>query len=234
MSAFGFAASEQTKKSHSAERCIKTASRQEAPAGGTKSKLTKVFFEDLCLTQCGSPAYAAPEVLSRKPYGRQADVWSIGVNLYAMLVGTLPFTVQPFSLTGLLSKMLRQEINTFPRDLSNDAIDIIRGLLTPDPDKRLRLAQVLTHPWLQRSEQAKESVSQANKLTFIATPAAKLTREGGRAHRVERTGCCRIATLAKSQSPCGSRSPQVSIHSVTHCLSHKLLAGRSRTNGQLD
>ncbi|BHF70578.1 hypothetical protein SprV_0301363000 [Sparganum proliferum] len=208
LSAFGLAASEQTKKSHSADRCTKSVFRPGVPTGKSEPNPTKVFFEDLCLTQCGSPAYAAPEVLSRKPYGRQADVWSIGVNLYAMLVGTLPFTVQPFSLIGLLSKMLQQEINTFPRDVSKDAMDLIRGLLTPDPNERLRLTQVLTHAWLTGRGQTAQSLAQTNKLTSTSASLANLPLEVGRPRRVGRTGCSRLTALAKSQSTCGSRGPQ--------------------------
>ncbi|KAK1344379.1 hypothetical protein QTO34_014946 [Cnephaeus nilssonii] len=69
-------------------------------------------------TQCGSPAYAAPELLARKKYGPKIDVWSIGVNMYAMLTGTLPFTVEPFSLRALYQKMVDKEMNPLPTQLS--------------------------------------------------------------------------------------------------------------------
>jgi serine/threonine protein kinase len=45
-------------------------------------------------TQCGSPAYAAPEIFAHQDYGPEVDIWSIGVNMYAMLAGKLPFKVE--------------------------------------------------------------------------------------------------------------------------------------------
>jgi serine/threonine protein kinase len=45
-------------------------------------------------TQCGSPAYAAPEIFAHEDYGPEVDIWSIGVNMYAMLAGKLPFKVE--------------------------------------------------------------------------------------------------------------------------------------------
>ncbi|XP_042644390.1 hormonally up-regulated neu tumor-associated kinase isoform X2 [Tyto alba] len=77
-------------------------------------------YSDPFSTQCGSPAYAAPELLARKKYGPKIDVWSIGVNMYAMLTGTLPFTVEPFSLRALYQKMVDKEMNPFPTQLSTE------------------------------------------------------------------------------------------------------------------
>ncbi|TNN48313.1 Hormonally up-regulated neu tumor-associated kinase [Liparis tanakae] len=64
-------------------------------------------------------AYAAPELLARKKYGPKVDVWSIGVNMYAMLTGNLPFTVEPFSLRALHQKMVDKEMNPLPPSLSS-------------------------------------------------------------------------------------------------------------------
>uniref|UniRef100_A0A667Z7X2 non-specific serine/threonine protein kinase n=1 Tax=Myripristis murdjan TaxID=586833 RepID=A0A667Z7X2_9TELE len=92
-------------------------------------------YSDPFSTQCGSPAYAAPELLSRKKYGPKVDVWSIGVNMYAMLTGTLPFTVEPFSLRALHQKMVDKEMNPLPPSLSTAAICLLKKLLEPDPNK---------------------------------------------------------------------------------------------------
>ncbi|KAJ8266666.1 hypothetical protein GJAV_G00133230 [Gymnothorax javanicus] len=105
-------------------------------------------YSDPFSTQCGSPAYAAPELLSRKKYGPKVDVWSIGVNMYAMLTGTLPFTVEPFSLRALHQKMVDKEMNPLPSHLSTDAVCLVKKLLEPDPIKRPNIHQVMSDPWL--------------------------------------------------------------------------------------
>ncbi|XP_035239654.1 serine/threonine-protein kinase BRSK2-like [Anguilla anguilla] len=105
-------------------------------------------YTDPFSTQCGSPAYAAPELLNRQKYGPKVDVWSIGVNMYAMLTGMLPFTVEPFSLTSLHGKMVNKEMNPLPPDLSPGAAMLLRNLLEPDPVKRPTIQQVVTNPWL--------------------------------------------------------------------------------------
>nr|XP_033803380.1 hormonally up-regulated neu tumor-associated kinase [Geotrypetes seraphini] len=105
-------------------------------------------YTDPFSTQCGSPAYAAPELLARKKYGAKVDVWSIGVNMYAMLTGTLPFTVEPFSLRALYQKMVEKEMNPLPGHLSPVAINFLRSLLEPDPAKRPNIQQALANRWL--------------------------------------------------------------------------------------
>uniref|UniRef100_A0A8C6QA85 Hormonally up-regulated neu tumor-associated kinase n=1 Tax=Nannospalax galili TaxID=1026970 RepID=A0A8C6QA85_NANGA len=108
-------------------------------------------YADPFSTQCGSPAYAAPELLARKKYGPKIDVWSIGVNMYAMLTGTLPFTVEPFSLRALYQKMMDKEMNPLPSQLSTGAINFLRSLLEPDPVKRPNIQQALANRWLNEN-----------------------------------------------------------------------------------
>ncbi|KAM9319519.1 hormonally up-regulated neu tumor-associated kinase [Gastrophryne carolinensis] len=105
-------------------------------------------YTDPFSTQCGSPAYAAPELLARKKYGPKVDVWSIGVNMYAMLTGTLPFTVEPFSLRALYQKMVDKSMNPLPSHLSPAALNFLRLLLEPDPLKRPNIQQALANRWL--------------------------------------------------------------------------------------
>lgn len=105
-------------------------------------------YSDPFSTQCGSPAYAAPELLARKKYGPKVDVWSIGVNMFAMLTGTLPFTVEPFSLRALYQKMVDKEMNPLPTHLSPVSVNFLRSLLEPDPMKRPNIQQALANRWL--------------------------------------------------------------------------------------
>ncbi|ESP01093.1 hypothetical protein LOTGIDRAFT_140020 [Lottia gigantea] len=104
--------------------------------------------QEFCVTQCGSPAYAAPELLSHQKYGPQVDVWSIGVNMFAMLTGSLPFTVEPFNIKALHNKMVMGLMNPIPEHLSNECRDLLRKFLTPDPEKRVTITDAMKHHWL--------------------------------------------------------------------------------------
>nr|XP_017518153.2 hormonally up-regulated neu tumor-associated kinase isoform X1 [Manis javanica]XP_036870704.1 hormonally up-regulated neu tumor-associated kinase isoform X2 [Manis javanica] len=119
-------------------------------------------------TQCGSPAYAAPELLARKKYGPKIDVWSIGVNMYAMLTGTLPFTVEPFSLRALYQKMVDKEMNPLPTQLSTGAVNFLRSLLEPDPVKRPNIQQALANRWLNENYTGKVpcTVTHPNRISL--------------------------------------------------------------------
>ncbi|SZF01942.1 unnamed protein product [Blumeria hordei] len=109
---------------------------------------------DLMQTSCGSPCYAAPElVVSDSLYtGRKVDVWSCGVILYAMLAGYLPFDDDPANPEGdninLLYKYIVSTPLTFPEYVSPHARDLLRRILVPDPRKRADLFEVARHSWL--------------------------------------------------------------------------------------
>mmetsp|Transcript_27345 Transcript_27345/g.24113 ORF Transcript_27345/g.24113 Transcript_27345/m.24113 type:complete len:91 (-) Transcript_27345:959-1231(-) len=82
-------------------------------------------------TDCGSPNYAAPEVLSKKKYcGTDIDTWSCGVILFAMLAGYLPFDEE--SLPRLYKKIRNGEFE-FPDYMPSKAKDLISSMLKPDP-----------------------------------------------------------------------------------------------------
>ncbi|KAM4903262.1 uncharacterized protein FYW23_001117 [Sylvia borin] len=104
--------------------------------------------QELLHTQCGSPAYAAPELLAHKKYGPKVDVWSIGVSMFAMLTGTLPFTVEPFNIKQLHQKMLIGEISPIPSDISPGAVHFMQTLLEPDPAKRPGVKEAIKDKWL--------------------------------------------------------------------------------------
>ncbi|XP_047420242.1 testis-specific serine/threonine-protein kinase 5-like [Sciurus carolinensis] len=99
----------------------------------------------LLSTFCGSVAYTAPEILMSKKYsGEQADLWSLGIILYAMVTGKLPFKEsQPHRMLHL---MRRGPI--FQPGLSPECQDLIRGLLHLRPRARLDLQQVAAHRWM--------------------------------------------------------------------------------------
>ncbi|KND91215.1 Serine/threonine-protein kinase KIN4 [Tolypocladium ophioglossoides CBS 100239] len=109
---------------------------------------------DLMQTSCGSPCYAAPElVVSDSLYtGRKVDVWSCGVILYAMVAGYLPFDDDPANPEGdninLLYKYIVSTPLTFPEYVTPHARDLLRRILVPNPRKRADLFEVARHSWL--------------------------------------------------------------------------------------
>ncbi|KAF5828215.1 hypothetical protein DUNSADRAFT_18019 [Dunaliella salina] len=97
---------------------------------------------------CGSPSYAAPEIVSRKHYdGPPVDVWSLGVVLFACLAGHLPFHSSSGNKQELCQKIIDGKFS-MPAYLSPAAKDLLTRMLTVDPDKRATFEQVLAHPWV--------------------------------------------------------------------------------------
>lgn len=96
-------------------------------------------------TACGSPAFVAPEVAKREDYSTKADVWSLGVILYFMSVGTLPFTDS--SVTGVLRKIIEDPFN-IPETMSPVLADLLQKMLEKDPEHRISINEVLSDPWL--------------------------------------------------------------------------------------
>ncbi|MEW5301429.1 MAG: hypothetical protein WDW36_004289 [Sanguina aurantia] len=96
-------------------------------------------------TSCGSPNYAAPEVISGKLYaGPEVDVWSCGVILYALLCGSLPFDDE--NIPNLFKK-IKGGIYNLPSHLSPGARDLIPRMLLVDSLKRITIPEIRQHPW---------------------------------------------------------------------------------------
>lgn len=99
-------------------------------------------------TSCGSPNYAAPEVISGKLYaGPEVDIWSCGVIVYALLCGTLPFDDE--SIPYLFRK-IKGGIYILPSYLSECSKDLISKMLVTDPLKRMTIDDIRKHPWFLR------------------------------------------------------------------------------------
>ncbi|TKA60460.1 hypothetical protein B0A49_10479 [Cryomyces minteri] len=102
-------------------------------------------------TPCGSPHYAAPEVVSLRPYdGGKADVWSCGVILYVMLTGTTPFNyTEDRDLKQMFKAIARAEY-FMPPQLSNEAQDLLRRIFVPDPARRISMEAIWRHPFMHK------------------------------------------------------------------------------------
>lgn len=101
-------------------------------------------------TSCGSPHYAAPEIIYGRRYrGDKADIWSCGIILYALLTGYLPFDGGDLPTTLRLVKKAEFMI---PRELSYEATDLIERILQKKPEDRINMEQIFMHPLLKKYE----------------------------------------------------------------------------------
>ncbi|XP_050353248.1 5'-AMP-activated protein kinase catalytic subunit alpha-2 isoform X2 [Nymphalis io] len=99
-------------------------------------------------TSCGSPNYAAPEVISGKLYaGPEVDVWSCGVILYALLCGTLPFDDEH---VPTLFRKIKSGIFPIPEYLNKSVVSLLCNMLQVDPMKRATIEDVKKHEWFQK------------------------------------------------------------------------------------
>ena len=123
------------------------------------------YNRQLLYDKCGTPMYMAPEILlSSKNHGYEGypvDIWSAGISLYIMLSGSLPFNLKNNESSSMDEssenniELQYSIINNEPKyieKISDEARDLLNGLLNKNPNKRLTIDQILNHPWLQMDE----------------------------------------------------------------------------------
>ncbi|CAB1324172.1 unnamed protein product [Coregonus sp. 'balchen'] len=99
-------------------------------------------------TSCGSPNYAAPEVISGRLYaGPEVDIWSCGVILYALLCGTLPFDDEH---VPTLFKKIRGGVFYMPEYLTRPVASLLLLMLQVDPLKRATIKDIREHEWFKQ------------------------------------------------------------------------------------
>ncbi|NWR39279.1 NUAK2 kinase, partial [Tachuris rubrigastra] len=108
--------------------------------------LSNVYQQDKLLqTYCGSPLYASPEIINGRPYkGPEVDSWSLGVLLYILVHGTMPFDGRDYRT---LVKQITSGDYREPTKLS-DACGLIRWMLMVNPERRATIEDIATHWWV--------------------------------------------------------------------------------------
>jgi serine/threonine protein kinase len=105
--------------------------------------------------RCGTPVYAAPELIEilintgeRKGYGRPVDLWGVGIIMFSILGGYPPFWAEDDQVT--YQKILAGDPGYIPEywdPVSSEAKDLLRKLFTVDPRTRPSASEALKHPW---------------------------------------------------------------------------------------
>ncbi|KAJ8540549.1 hypothetical protein K7X08_035694 [Anisodus acutangulus] len=117
----------------------------------------QLLNDGLLYTQCGTPAYIAPEIIRNKGYnGGKVDIWSCGVILYVLLTGCLPF--QDANLVNLYRKIFKAEYR-FPPWLSTEAKRLISRILVPNPQKRISITGIMKDPWFRKGFEMSNGIS---------------------------------------------------------------------------
>uniref|UniRef100_A0A7N9AV32 Ribosomal protein S6 kinase n=1 Tax=Mastacembelus armatus TaxID=205130 RepID=A0A7N9AV32_9TELE len=180
----------------------------------------------LLKTPCFTLQYAAPEILKYDGYDESCDLWSLGVILYTMLSGQVPFQCQEKSLTHTsaeeIMKKIKQGDFSFEgeawRNVSQQAKDLIQGLLTVDPNKRIKMCGLRYNAWLQDDSQLSSnplmtpdilgsstaSVHTYVKATFNAFNKCK--REGFRLQTVDKAPLAKRRKMKKTSTSTDTRS----------------------------
>ena len=121
-------------------------------------------------TACGSPHYAAPEVVAGTPYnGSASDIWSCGIILFALLAGKLPFDDDDLATLLEKVKIAKFEI---PTHIDRHAGHLISKMLEKDTQKRITMPEILVHPFFT-SRPSKPTLARVPDLAEIAKPIAR-------------------------------------------------------------
>lgn len=201
--------------------------------------------DDLMQTSCGSPCYAAPElVISEGLYvGSAVDIWSCGVILYAMLAGYLPFDDDPANPDGdninLLYKYIVNTPLSFPEYISKEARDILGMMLVPDPTRRASLEEVMSHSWLAAYAVPRDGITApAGTSVAFGKSVEQLERSAMEQHQQKRLAYqkqMKAAAAAISASPASitssavGRSQSHQIDAFTGTAARPGGSGRSRS-----
>ena len=139
--------------------------------------LSKVVWDSVTQTPCGTVGYTAPEIVKDERYSKSVDMWALGCVLYTLLCGFPPFYDE--SIQVLTEKVARGQytfLSPWWDEISKGAQDLVSHLLTVDPDKRYSITEFLNHPWIRQTSEETHAAADAPPL---ATPLVQRQKEYG-------------------------------------------------------
>ncbi len=128
---------------------------------------------------CGTPSYMAPEIVSKKEYeGPPADIWALGVLLYAILCGTFPYKG---STDKELYTKICKPLYILPEHLSPAAVSLLDSIFQVDPEMRPTASKMLVHPWMTGQEPSNQiPYTHLRSQSFGFDPLSKTTPKENR------------------------------------------------------
>jgi len=136
---------------------------------------TRVYSPNSLKKQCGTPYFVAPEILLRNGYDTQSDMWSVGIIIYSLLSGGLPFTGKTHLELFKAIVKGRFDFNDTQWDhVSASAQDLISKLLVTNPSSRLSAREALRHSWICADEHILQRNSLQNSSSRLKTFHARL------------------------------------------------------------
>nr|XP_043614659.1 CBL-interacting protein kinase 2-like [Erigeron canadensis]XP_043614660.1 CBL-interacting protein kinase 2-like [Erigeron canadensis] len=120
-------------------------------------------LDGLLHTTCGTPAYVAPEVISRKGYdGAKADIWSCGVVLFVLLTGQLPFNDS--NIIQMYKKISKADYKC-PNWVPSEARRLLKRILDPNPVTRISMKKIMENSWFKKGLDTKQMEATMEKET---------------------------------------------------------------------
>ena len=129
----------------------------------------KVNEDGLLYDDRRTPAYAPPEIYTGDPYnGFLADIWSLGVSFYWMILGKHPLSLDQITYESEVTEKFENEEIEIPEDakITEELKDLLLKMLAKDPDERLTLDKIKNHPWLRM-----------NSFDFTKSPGISISKE---------------------------------------------------------
>ncbi|KAL4556953.1 hypothetical protein LXL04_035122 [Taraxacum kok-saghyz] len=132
---------------------------------GLSAHDTCTRLDGLFHTTCGTPAYVAPEVISRRGYdGGKSDIWSCGVILFVLLTGNLPFNDS--NIIQMYRKITKADYKC-PNWVTPETRRLLKKILDPNPLTRISIKKIMENPWFKRGLDTKLSVEQQTDVSVI-------------------------------------------------------------------